>query len=161
MILSPLADTLRANPWYAALSPRHFDTMCGLASDVIWPAGHIIFREGDPDSQLYLLLKGRVALEMYVPTRGRVTMLSIGPDELFGWSAAVPGVPLKTASARVVVPARAAAYDTVALRAACDDDPALGYLVYRRLANVIAGRLTATRLQLLDMYSVGQRSEPL
>jgi hypothetical protein len=29
--------------------------------------------------------------------------------------------------------------------------------VYRALATVIASRLKATRLQLLDMYSVGER----
>jgi hypothetical protein len=35
----------------------------------------------------------------------------------------------------------------------CETDHDLGYVVMRRLANVIAGRLLVTRLQLLDMFA--------
>ena len=55
--------------------------------------------------------------------------------------------------ARAVGPTRVVAFDSAALRQACDDDHDLGYLVFRRLTNIIAGRLSATRLQLLDMYA--------
>jgi CRP/FNR family transcriptional regulator, cyclic AMP receptor protein len=156
-----LANKLRANPWYAALAPEHFDQLAELAQAVAWQPGQVIFREGDPDNKLYLVLEGQVALDMLVPPRGRVTILSIGPNELFGWSAVVPGITRKTASARAVRATRAVAYDTDALRAACEADPVLGFHVYRRLTNVIAGRLSATRLQLLDMYAAGHRSEPI
>jgi CRP/FNR family cyclic AMP-dependent transcriptional regulator len=39
------------------------------------------------------------------------------------------------------------------LRKMCDDDHDFGYFVMRRLANVVAGRLMTTRLQLLDMFA--------
>jgi CRP-like cAMP-binding protein len=151
-----LADALRANPWFAALEPRHFEKLIAIAAEMSWPAGQVIFREGAEDDRLYFVIEGQVALEIHVPARGRLTILTVGPNEVFGWSAAVPVVRKKTASARAVRLTRAVAFDAAALRAACEEVHDLGYHVYRRLTNVIAARLTATRLQLLDMYAVGQ-----
>lgn len=151
-----LPDTLRANPWFAALEPQLFEKMVSIASQVSWSAEQVIFREGDQDDYLYFMIEGQVALEIYIPVRGRVTILTIGPDEIFGWSSAVQVIQKKTASARAVIPSRAIAFNGTALRAACEQDHNLGYHVYRRLTNVIASRLSATRMQLLDMYATGK-----
>jgi hypothetical protein len=35
----------------------------------------------------------------------------------------------------------------------CEEDHDFGYYVMRRLANLVAGRLLTTRLQLLDMFA--------
>ena len=37
----------------------------------------------------------------------------------------------------------------------CDADPAFGYRVMQRFAQVVAERLAATRLRLLDLYGRG------
>jgi CRP-like cAMP-binding protein len=155
--MASVAEALHLNPWFNALEQRHFDTLVSVASERSWPAGQIVFREGVVDDHLYFILDGQIALEIYVPTRGRVTILTIGPNEIFGWSAVVPVVQKRVASARAIHPTRGIAFDGPALRKACDDDHDLGYFFYRRLTNVIAGRLTATRLQLIDMYAVGQK----
>jgi CRP-like cAMP-binding protein len=94
-----------------------------------------------------------VAIEKHIPGRGRVTLLTLGSSDLFGWSSLVPVINTRTANARAVTLTQAVTFDSVALQQACDEDHHLGYLVYRRLTNIIAGRLSATRLQLLDMYS--------
>ena len=47
---------------------------------------------------------------------------------------------------------RAIAFDGACLRGKCDDDPALGYELMRRFAQVMVERLQATRLRLLDLY---------
>ena len=40
----------------------------------------------------------------------------------------------------------------------CDDDPALGYELMSRFAQVLIERLQWTRLRLLDVYGDGDRS---
>jgi CRP-like cAMP-binding protein len=152
-----LKNILRQNPWFQSLDPRHFQKMVDIASEVSWSEGQIIFGEGEPGNQLYLVAEGRVALEIYVPDRGRRTILTIGPDEVFGWSAVTPFVRTRMASARAVAPTRAIAFDSQALSQACEEDHDLGYYVYRRLTNIIAGRLSATRLQLIDMYASARK----
>ena len=110
-----------------------------------------MFREGDCDSVLYVVEEGRVAIEITIPGRGRVTILTVGPGEVFGWSSLFFQRP-KTASARTVEPTRALALDAVRLRALCDADTRLGYLLTRRILDVVSERLKATRMQLLDIY---------
>jgi len=128
------------------------DQIARIAAPVQWDAGASVFREGDRDSLLYLVEEGRVAIEITVPGRGRVVILTVGPGEVFGWSSLFHERP-KNASARTIEPVRALALDTGRLRELCDADPRLGYLLTRRILEVVSERLTATRMQLLDIYS--------
>lgn len=152
-----LSNVLRQNPWFQSLNPDHFQKMVEIAREVNWSEGQIIFGEGDPGDRLYLVAEGRVALEIYVPDQGRRTILTVGPDEVFGWSAVTPVVRTRMASARAVSQTKAIAFDSQALSQACEEDHELGYFVYRRLTNIIAGRLSATRLQLIDMYASARK----
>jgi CRP-like cAMP-binding protein len=43
-------------------------------------------------------------------------------------------------------------FDGACLRKKCDDDPAMGYALMKRFARVMAERIQATHLQLLDLY---------
>ena len=43
-------------------------------------------------------------------------------------------------------------FDAEWLREKCAQDQELGYLVFKQLLTVLANRLAATRLQLLDIY---------
>ena len=60
-----------------------------------------------------------------------MTILTVGPGEVFGWSSLFLERP-KTASARAVEPTTALALDANRLRALCDLDPGLGYVLTRR-----------------------------
>lgn len=148
-----LADILGQNPWFQGLEADHFEELLAMATILNWEEGQTIFAEGQLDDHLYFILEGRVALEKFIPSQGRVTILTLGPSEIFGWSAVIPVVGTRTATARAVGATRAVVFDSAALRQACDDDHDLGYVVYRRLTHILAGRLSATRLQLLDMYA--------
>ena len=128
------------------------DQIAQIATSVQWDAGTTVFREGDRDSFLYVVEEGRVAIEIAVPGRGRVVILTVGPGEVFGWSSIFRERP-KTASARTIEAARALALDASRLRELCDADPQLGYLLTRRILEVVSERLKATRMQLLDIYS--------
>jgi CRP/FNR family transcriptional regulator, cyclic AMP receptor protein len=154
-----LREKLKTNPWFGMLTEPHLQKLVDIASEKQWRAGESIFREGETDPCLYFVLAGRVALDIYVPTRGRVTFLTVAEDEIFGWSAMLPVVGIKTASGRALQETTAVAFNATALRQACEEDHDLGYHVYRRLTNVIAARLTAARLQLLDMYATSNSGE--
>ena len=134
------------------LDPGQLDEMAQIAASLEWDAGTTVFREGDRDSLLYVVEQGRVAIEIAVPGRGRVVILTVGPGEVFGWSSIFQQRP-KTASARTIEPARVLALDASRLRELCDADPRLGYLLTRRILEVVSERLKATRMQLLDIYS--------
>ena len=70
---------------------------------------------GDPGSPVYLVEEGLVALEMVVPGREPVTIQTVGPGEIFGWSSLFYQRP-KTSAARALTPTRAQALDSARLR---------------------------------------------
>jgi CRP-like cAMP-binding protein len=148
-----LVSALQAIPWFQGMNTEHFNKLVGIAQLFKFEPGQVIFHEGDKEDYYYVVLEGRVAIEISVPGRGRVRILTADPMDDLGWSSVTPVVRQRTAGARAVLPSRLAAFDATELRRLCDEDHDLGYYVFRRLANVVAGRLMTTRLQLVDMFA--------
>lgn len=146
-----VSTMLHRHPFVAEFEPRHIDKLATLAREVRFDRNHIIFREGDECSEFYLIVTGLVALEIAAPGHTfRVQTLFAG-DEL-GWSALLMGSG-KHFQARTVERVDALAFEASELLAACREDPVFGFVFMQRLLGVVAERLQATRLQLLDMYS--------
>ncbi len=144
--------------WYgsflAGLSPRVQERILALAESFKYGAGEVIFQEGDPSLYLYILKSGRVAIEVHVPSKGRRTLLTAGPGDVFSWSALVEPR-IETASARAVEETEVLGIKGGALMDMSREDCALGFEIYRALSEIITARLIATRLQLLDVFAVG------
>jgi len=131
--------------------PQHIEKLKALAKEVHFSGDHVIFREGQENADFYLIVSGRVGLEMSAAGRAlRVQTLTAG-DEL-GWSALLMGSG-KHFQARALGPVEALAFDGHELLQACKDDTSFGYALMHRLLAVVAERLQATRLQVLDSYS--------
>jgi CRP-like cAMP-binding protein len=144
-------DAVQQHPFTQGLTPEHCATLASLARKVSFAKDEIIFREGDPKHEFFLLLTGRVALEMLVQDRTlRVHSLEAG-DEL-GWSAVLMGGG-KRFQARALEPVEALAFDGYKLLDTCRADTGFGYKIMHRLLGVVSERLQAARMQVLDMYS--------
>ena len=98
---SSIRSRLERAVFFRGMEPAQVDRIAEMATPVQWQAGVVIFREGDPEPnpRLYIVEEGLVALQITVPGRGPVTILSVGPGDLFGWSSLFDGHP-KTAVAR-------------------------------------------------------------
>lgn len=151
MTSEPVLKALQSMEFVRDFETQHLEKLASIATEVAFSEGEVIFREGDVGELVYLIREGRVALEIRMPGRGRVSLLTVGPGELLGWSSMFPGRH-KTAGARAVRPTRAIAISAAQLWEICEADHDLGYPIMWRVAEVIAGRLAATRLQLLDMF---------
>ena len=58
---------------------------------------------------------------------------------------------------RAIAPIRATVFDGACLRGKCEADPALGFELMSRFAQVLVERLQWTRLRLLDVYGDDRR----
>ncbi len=148
-----IVQELKRIPWFRELREEHVQKIASISRIRRVKAGEIIFREGDTHESVYIVLEGRVGLEMFVPHRGKVRFYTAETWEVFGWSSVTPNVHLRTAGATAVLDGAVLRIDAEKLNEACEEDHTLGYLVMRRLARVVAGRLLVTRLQLLDMFA--------
>lgn len=145
--------------WYgsflAKFSPRVQEKLSSMADHFQFKAGQDIFHEGAPSLYLYVVKSGRVAVELHVPSRGRRIIYTAGTGDVFNWSAVVEPR-LATASVRAVEDTEALGLKGGALMDACREDCELGFELYRAITEVIAARLIATRLQMLDVFSVAE-----
>lgn len=125
--------------------------LAAISEYVDFGTGTTIFQQGETNHTLFLLCSGRVGLDMFIPARGTVRVLTLMRGELLAWSTLV-GNGHMTATATALEPVRAIAVDGSQLMALCDKRHDIGYPVMQRLAWALAHRLTGTRLQLLDLY---------
>jgi CRP-like cAMP-binding protein len=148
-----LNEILRQHPFLHNLSDEHMDTLVGCASNVRFPDGTAVIREGELANKFYLIRAGRIAVEIDVPGRGGLRVQTVGPGEILGWSWLI--YPYRWHfSGIAVAETRALALDGECLRTKCEKDPRFGYEMLKRLSQVMERRLEATRLQLLDVYGM-------
>jgi len=114
--------------------------------------GAEVLRAGSPTPFLALVEGGRIALRLRVPERGgRVTIVTVEPGELIGWSAVVP--PYRaTIDAVATEPTRLAVYDAPTLRDALAADCELAAALLPLVLESVSDRLAASWDQLLDLF---------
>lgn len=123
-----------------------------LASVRGFPSDTVLFREGTRNDQLMIVAVGRVALDMHVPGRGDVRILSLGPGDMVAWSA-VLGSGRMSASAVALEDTQVVCIPGADVLSLCQSDPAIGYHLMSMVAHALGNRLVATRLQLLDLFA--------
>ena len=143
---------LADSPALERLPPEHRATMGGCARLHVFYPGDRLLSEGDAADEFFLIRSGAVAVETEVPGRGAVTLETLGPGEILGWSWLVP--PYRNAfGARALDAVHVIALDGACLRGKCERDPALGFDLLKVIATVFVRRLEETRMRLLDLYS--------
>lgn len=150
--------TVRAiaeSSFFEGMAPHHLDAIQAVTTEVAFPAGVTIFREGGEASVWYLLTDGVVTLEIDVPGRGPHILQTLHEGDVLGWSwLFAPYRWSFDAFARTDV--AALEFDGARLREAKRHDPILGYDLMQRFAQVLVQRMQAARLQLLDIYGTAR-----
>jgi CRP/FNR family transcriptional regulator, cyclic AMP receptor protein len=112
-------------------------------------AGEYLLQEGKAAGEMFAVLDGKVALEVYAAGRRRLTVQTVGRGEIVGWSWLTP--PHRwTLDAIAVKPTRAIVVEAAALWARFAEVPEDGYVFLRRLVPVLAGRIQAMEQQLVE-----------
>jgi len=125
--------------------------MAILANEEHYEPGHFIFYEGDEANKMYLLLQGQVEMMLNTDEMGaqRAVVMTVQPNEIFGWSALVEPYKL-TASARCATRVHVIGIAAPGLRALMAVSCALGFRLLQRACQASSARLNATRIQLLS-----------
>jgi CRP-like cAMP-binding protein len=147
-----LARALAAAWLTRDLSPELREELAALGRLETLPANAALTREGEPTEDCAIVLQGRVALRMRVPERGMVTILTVEPGDIVGWSAIVP--PYRaTSTAVTLTQVDVALFDGRRLREHLEGSQQLAASLYPLVLRAVARRLEGTRLQLLDLFT--------
>jgi CRP-like cAMP-binding protein len=138
-------------------SDRELEKLAAIAVTESYPAGALLYKEGDPAHHVYIVEEGKVFLEMKTemgPHRPpmQVTVDVITKGEAMGWSAIVEPY-IYTLGALAMENCKLIAFEAGKLRELCDADPALSCSIMKGTAKLLALRLDHTRILL-----VGERA---
>jgi len=146
-----LERLLAEHPFLAGLPKDHLELLVGCAANVKFNAKQYLFREGEEAEQFFIIRSGKVALELYVPGEGAITIQTLGEGEIIGWSWLFPPYRWRF-DAQAMEQTLVIALDGKCLRNKCEGDHHLGYQLLKRFTDILEQRLQAMRMQLLDVY---------
>jgi CRP/FNR family transcriptional regulator, cyclic AMP receptor protein len=153
-----LDKLIKEHPFFEGLGDAALEFIAGCAANERYDEGEYIFREGQPADKFYVVRHGTVALEVRAPGLEPIMLATLEEGEIIGFSWLIP--PFRWGwDARAMRLSRLVSFDAICLRSKLDSDPELGYALYKRFARVLSERLSATRIQLLDLYGAAKKSK--
>ena len=136
------------HPFLIGISAPHIRLLADCAMRSQFTAGQIIFQKGETANRFYLIERGRVVLESSMGD-DVIRIDEVGPGDLLGWSWIFPPY-VWHFDARAIEPTTAIFLYGTILREYCDNDPALGYELFKRMSEVMTRRLQAARGKLSE-----------
>ena len=143
---------LAEHPFFKGLDQKKLQFIAGCAMNVRFDEGKFLFREGEDANTFYVIRAGKVAIEIFSPKRGALTIQTLREGDVLGWSWLFPPYRWHF-DAKALELTRAISLDGKCLRDKCEEDHDLGYELMKRFSDVMIQRLQATRLQVLDLYA--------
>ncbi|CAL9674538.1 hypothetical protein SUDANB1_07740 [Streptomyces sp. enrichment culture] len=134
------------------LTAGHRERLMRVAREVSFDTDTRLFEEGRHADRFWIVRTGTVVLDLHVPGRRAAVIESLGHGELVGWSWHFPPYVWQP-GAEAVSPVRAHEFDAEAVRAMCARDPEFGRAIADWVGRVVAHRLHASRVRLLDLYA--------
>ncbi|MFJ7772796.1 cyclic nucleotide-binding domain-containing protein [Streptomyces sp. NPDC097107] len=139
-----------------ALPRPQRERLMALAREVSFPEDCRIFEAGDRADRFWVVRSGAVSLTQQVTSLQRVTVASLGAGDLLGWSWLFPPYEWDF-GAEAFSPVRAYEFDAAPVLALCDEEPHLGIVLVRSVAEILAHRLETTRGRLMEHYALHGR----
>lgn len=149
--MESLDTLLDATDLMHGLPRRHLQAIAACGSEVRLEPGEYLARWGDVADSFWLVLEGRLALELSPPGRTELTVAVAAPGEIVGFSWLTPPH-LMQFDVRALTIVRAARFDGRAVRERCGAEHWLGFELTRRFAGLAAERIEAMSMQLMDVY---------
>lgn len=161
-------ELLRRYPFFAGFNFGQLKVLAMAADERSVDAGHIFLHEEETLSNFFLLLEGTAALTIKMPDREvkqarnnhitgvfvtrDVNVGTLGPGEVFGWSALIPPYE-PTASVKALTPCRVVSIDTQMLHQSIDGDCIFDRTMILKAAQIVRDRLRCRRIEMLAEYA--------
>ncbi|EPJ42200.1 putative cAMP receptor protein [Streptomyces afghaniensis 772] len=137
-------------------APPQRQRLMTLAREVSFPEDARIFEAGGTADRFWVIRSGAVSLDQQVNSLQRATVASLGAGDMLGWSWLFPPYTWDF-GAVAFSPVRAYEFDAAAVLRLCEEDPQLGLVLVRNVAEVLAHRLEMTRGKLMEQYTLHPR----
>jgi diguanylate cyclase (GGDEF)-like protein len=119
--------------------------------------GELLFREGEPGTQLYIVRSGGVRVTIRLPDGSEHEVARMGPGDFFGEMSIFDSAP-RSASCRAVLPASLYSLSKEGFSALVERRPRTALKLMYRMLNVTTQRLRGTSGFVADMVAWGENA---
>jgi CRP-like cAMP-binding protein len=158
MALEPISDILKRQPFARGLAEDNLARLLAFTTVVSFEEDQVIFPAGQPSAHLYLVLTGCVCVEVRTPVYA-VCVQVVGPGEAFGWSSLLQHHET-VFQVRALGHTSTLCIDAQQLLAACAEDPRFGLELFRRVLDLVAGRVRAVEARLAEFCGIAGVPRP-
>jgi len=155
-INAEITSILESIPLFFDLNSTQLERIAKFSDRMEVDPGDLLFEEGKVLDFLYIILEGEVTVAIHVPAIGLVETNKLGPLDIFGWSAMTPIVRQRTGTVTAATHCWLLRLDSRMLSQLCEKDHDTGFVIYRRISNVVARSFLATRLKLMNLIAAKQ-----
>jgi CRP-like cAMP-binding protein len=141
--LAPPLDILAESAFFAGLSREQLAAIRVHCQVQEFPQGSHIYVLGDPAINLYVLVEGMVRFALGVGSREASVGEIIRRGQVFGWAALLEKTQTRIANAFCLTSCVVVAMNGNEMLRLMDQDHNLGYVIMKRLNQLITGELAA------------------
>lgn len=146
-----LDKLMKEHSFFKNMTKGSCKILSGCAQNECFDAGAYVVHEGDPADKFYLIRNGSVSLELHIPGKTSIVLETLHSGDIFGWSWIVP--PYKwTYDVRAAELTRLISLEAKCLRKKIKKNHTLGFDLYSQFIPVMGKRLSAARMQMIDIY---------
>ncbi|MCX5893954.1 MAG: cyclic nucleotide-binding domain-containing protein [Deltaproteobacteria bacterium] len=150
--METIEPILAAQPFFHGLNQRHIQELAACASRLNFTDGQFLCRAEEEATRFYLILQGRVSVEIFSARRGPMTLQTLGEGDVLGWLGFEEKPYHWHLDARAVGLTRTLSLKVSCLREQCEANHDLGYELMKRYAHSLAVSFRISNLQLMDMF---------
>ncbi len=151
-----IKDYLAEASFFKEMDNRHLELLSGCGKIMHFDIGDFLLKEGEEAVSFYLILKGEVAVESYMPACGPMTISKCGADNITGFSWLFP--PYRNQfDSRALTKVKVIHLNGKCLRSKVEEDYDLGYRLMKQFAQIMLQRMQDNRRRILDVYSTEQQ----
>jgi CRP/FNR family cyclic AMP-dependent transcriptional regulator len=152
MVEPSLRTAVAESELFRGLAPGFVDFLNAKAQMRRLGKNELLFRFGDKATHFYLILSGRITVEVAAIEGPTLELQELGSGATVGWSWLIP--PHRwTFQARALEPTEVIEFDGAAVLARCEADPAFGYALLKRFSTLMSERLQSARQRMMEEWS--------
>lgn len=136
---------------FEGLSDAQVESVLTLAEEKHFKKGEFVFQEGQSASHFYVLVSGKVRIQVLLSSRPEnlgISILSI-PGTLVGWSGLIKGTAY-TAAALCEENTELMAIDGAKFMAMLEADTDMGFIIMRKISETIGRRMRTLQQTVLS-----------
>lgn len=142
---------------FSDLSPAEIKTTVGLMKEQVLPKNTVLFKEGEPGSEMFIILQGRVAVSVRSADNAEIQLAEMSSGSFFGEMSLIENLP-RSATCRLLEHSTFLSLDHTSLKSLMKKNSLVAEKILYRMLTTTTSRLHNTSALLSDMVQWGEKA---